>query len=268
MGRMSRIAIVAAGALLAVLAPLAVYFAVPRLGGHVDSNLLVLVAGALAFGASTAALLLIALHRPGAARPYQRTRLNEMPVTQKISLFADADKLSITARPEQSAGEILVRFGDTFKSPPEQVEKKFVVTLKGSKKAAFNPVVLRQLFATLAPFKLEHVILQDGETFVGYIPGKRAAADFTGTNAETKITDCIIKVLANPSDTKALKAMNGATMNDIVADTDNIRQAVIKFNADDTVQELVVHRHLKPFGVITKSDLLTLASTEAILAGL
>jgi hypothetical protein len=227
------------------------------------------VAGALAFGASTAALLLVATTRPGTAKPYQRTRLNEMPVTQKISLFSDADKLAITARPEQSAGEILVRFGDTFKNPPEQVDKKFVVTLRGSKKAAFNPVVLRQLFATLAPFKLEHVILmQEGDTFVGYIPGKRAAADFTGANAETKITDCIIKVLANPSESKALKAMSGATMNDIVADTDNIRQAVIKFNADDTVQELVVHRHLKPFGVITKSDLLTLASTEAILAGL
>jgi hypothetical protein len=266
---MSRIAVVATGTVLAVLAPLAAYFAAPRFGIHIDSSLVILVAGALAFGASTAALLLAATSRPGAARPYQRTRLNEMPVTQKISLFRDADKLEIIARPEQSAGEILVRFGDTFKNPPEQVEKKFVVTLRGTKKAAFNPVVLRQLFATLAPFKLEHVILmQEGETFVGYIPGKRAAADFTGTNAESKITDCIVKVLANPSETKALKAMNGATMNDIVADTDNIRQAVIKFNADDTVQELVVHRHLKPIGVITKSDLLTLASTEAILAGL
>ena len=75
-------------------------------------------------------------------------------------------------------------------------------------------------------------------------------------------------MFANPSETKALKAMNGATTADVVAETDNIRQAVIKFNADETVQELIVHRHLKPIGVITKSDLLTLASTEAILAGL
>ncbi len=266
---MSKIAVIAMGALLAVLAPLAVYFAAPRLGGHVDSNLVVLLAGALAFGASTAALLVVALNRPATARPYQRTKLNEMPVTQKISLFADADKISITARPEQSVGEILVRYGDTFKTPPDKIEKKIVLTLKGSKKAEFNPVVLRQLFATLAPFKLEHVVLmQDGETFVGYIPGKRAAADFSGANAETKIADSVIKVLANPAETKALKAMTGATMDDVVADTDNIRQAVIKFNADETVQELIVHKHLKPVGVITKSDLLTLASTEAILAGL
>lgn len=265
---MNRIAIVAMGALLAVTAPLAVYFAVPRLGGHVDSNLIILVAGALAFGASTAALLLTAMTRPAGARPYQRTRLNEMPVTQKISLFHDGDKLALTARPEQSAGEILVRFGDTFKATPEQMEKKIVLTLKGSKKTAFNPVVLRQLFATLAPFKLEHVVLMDGETFVGYLPGKKAAADFSGANAESKISDSIVKVLANPAETKALRAMNGATVADTIDEADNIRQAVIKFNADESLQELIVHKHLRPVGVITRSDLLTLASTEAILAGL
>ncbi len=265
---MNRIAIVAIGALLAVAAPLAVYFAVPRLGGHVDSNLIILVAGALAFGASTAALLLTALTRPVAARPYQRTKLNEMPVTQKVSLFSDAEKVSITARPEQSAGEVLVRFGDTFKASPEQMEKKIVLTLKGSKKAAFNPVVLRQLFATLAPYKLEHVVLMEGESFVGYIPGKKAATDFTGAHAESKIAECIVKVLADPAQTKALRAMNGATVADTVDESDDIRKAVIKFNADESLQELIVHKHLRPVGVITRSDLLTLASTEAILAGL
>jgi len=271
MGRMNRIAIAAIG-ILAVLAPLALYFAVPRMGVHLDTNFIVLLAGALAFGASTAALLTGVAGRQGASRPYQRSRLNEMPTTQKISLFRDAEKLEITARPEQTVGEILVRFGDTFKNLPEHMDKKIVLTLKGSKKKDFNPVVLRQLFATLTPFKLEHVLLmQEGETYVGYIPGKRAAADFAGANAETKIADCIVKVLAKPDDDKSLKAlrgMSGATLNDTVDEADNIRQAVIKFNADDGVQELVVHRHLKPIGILTRSDLLTLASTEAILAGL
>ncbi len=134
-------------------------------GVRLDATQVVVGAALLAFASSTAVFTLFALNKPVAKTPYQRTRLNEMPAMQKVSLFDDPDKIRIFARPEQSLAEILARFGDTFKKPSSEVDsKKIVLTLKGSKKAEFNPVILRALFATLAPYKLEHVLLLNAET--------------------------------------------------------------------------------------------------------
>jgi hypothetical protein len=223
----------------------------------------------LAFASSTAVFVLVALNRPtGGKTPYQRTRLNEMPAARFVSLFDDPEKLRISARPEQSLPEILAPFDDKFKSPSSEFDKKIVLTLRDSRRNSFNPVVLRALFATLSPYKLEHVLLLDQDDhFTGYIPGDRAIKEFNGTNAESKIADAIVKVLAHPSETKALRGMNGITLDDTVSETDDIRQAAIKIYADDAVNGLVVHKRLRPVGVISKVDLLMLTSSEPVIAG-
>jgi hypothetical protein len=268
---MKKVAISAAIGLLAALAMAGVYFGAFRAGLRLDATQVVIGAALLAFASSTAVFALLILSRPAAKAPYQRTRLNEWPALQKISEFADREKLQIAARPEQSLAEILARFGDTFKKPAEELNKRIVLTLKDSRRMNFNPAALRPLFATLAPYKLEHVLLldQDGH-FAGYIPGERALKDFNGENAESKITKTIVNVLANPSDAeavKALKAMNGITRNNTVDEADDIRHAVVKIYADEALPGLVVHKHLRPLGVISKTDLLILTSSEPMIAG-
>ncbi len=76
-----------------------------------------------------------------------------------------------------------------------------------------------------------------------------------------------MKTIASPADTKALRAMNGMTPDDVVNETDDIRHAAVKFYANDAVPGLVVHKQLRPIGVISKVDLLVLTSSEPMIAG-
>ncbi len=228
-------------------------------------------AAILMFGAAIAVFTLVAMNRAGNAPAYQRLRLSEMPAKRSISFFHDAEKLQFVARPEASVGEILVKHGDMSKNTPGALDKKIVLTIKASKRAIFNPRILRQLFAALAP-QLEHVILMsDGDAFVGYIPGPRALKEFTGDNAESKIGACIIDVLKEPtkeSSVKALRGLGGITSSETVDETDFVRQATAKMYLDENCQGFLIHRHLKPVGMITKVELFALASSEAFIAGI
>ncbi len=225
----------------------------------------------LAFASSSAVFALLAMGRSAPTTPYQRTRLNEWPAIQKVSEFMDREKIQIFARPEQSLTEVLVRYGNMFKKSSEELTRKIVLTLRASPRMEFNPVTLRALFGTLAPFKLEHVVLLDDEgRFAGYIPGNRALKDFNGENGETKIAKSIVALLAKPSDPdalKALKGLGGIPRGNTVDQKDDIRHAAALVYANEAVPGLIVHKNLRPIGVISKDDLLVLASAEPLIAG-
>ena len=265
---MSRIGASATIGVLAGCALAGAYFVAPYAGVHVSLESMVAAATALVFASAVAVFALLAFERLSPRNPYATTRLNEMPAARFVSLFHDPERIQIVARPDISVGEILVRHSEKFKGLPEQLGQKIVLTIRGRRRTAFNPVVLRQLFATLSPFKLEHVVLlNDPDDFVGYIPGARALKEFVGNNAETKISDVIVKALGNPSEFALLRTLSGVARDDVVSETDNIRHAAIKCYTDDAIQGLVVHKHLKPIGFISKVDVLTLASSETMIAG-
>jgi hypothetical protein len=268
---MKRVAISAGIGVLAAVVLGGAYFAALYGGMKLSAPEIMIGAALLAFASSSAVFALLVLGRPAAGTPYQRTRLNEFPALQKISEFMDREKIQIFARPEQSLPEVMARYGSMFKKKPEELTRKIVVTLRASRRKDFNPVLLRALFGTLAPFKLEHVVLLDAEgSFAGYIPGARALKDFTGENGETKIAQSIVALLASPSDAdalKVLKGLGGIPRGNTVDEKDNIRHAAALVYADDALPGLIVHKNLRPIGVISKTDLLILASAEPMIAG-
>jgi len=191
----------------------------------------------------------------GAIRP--NFPLNEEPATRFIFPFRAPEILQIVARADMSVGEILVRYGDAFKLPPEQMTKPISLIVKGSAKKPFATLTLEQLFLALKPFNLLHVVLlNDKDEFVGYIPGKRALKEFGGEKPDEKITKFIVKVLANPADGGVLRDIGGITSADTINETETARDAEGKIWANENVHGLIVHRHLKPIGVISKVDVL------------
>lgn len=214
---------------------------------------------ALAFAGTVAVFSLLAMdkaHAPGSPMPIL---MNEVPATHFIFAFTGKSLMQVTARPEQSVGEILVRYADLFKGAPSDVEKEFVLTIKGSRRTSFDITRVQQLFGTLKPFKVAHVILMaDGDEFVGYIPGKRAIKEFTGDDSATKIDKYILKVLVSPSLSGVLRELGGVAQTDVVSDADTAASAQAKVWANESIQGFVVHHHLKPAGFISKVDVLKL----------
>jgi hypothetical protein len=235
-------------ALLAVLALL--QYATGR------TELTVIMTGAVVFACTVAVFM---LHKPAHGTARATLRLNEEPATEFIYPFRGENIAQIVARPETPLTMMLARFGDAFKRPPAELNKLIAVTLKGSKKGPFPTLTLQQLFLTLKPFRLEHVILMDAnEQFVGYIPGKRAAKEFTGDNAAEKITKYIVNPVEKPDDAPALREIGGAPDADTVKDTDDARYAEAILWANEQVNGLVVKHKSRPIGYISKVDVLRL----------
>ncbi|HWA89194.1 MAG TPA: hypothetical protein VG889_04120 [Rhizomicrobium sp.] len=240
---------VGAGALLFALLVL-----LQEAGGRPE---LTFIAGAAVIFASAVAVFV--LHRPAYGTARATLKLNEDPATQFIYPFRGENIAQIVARPETPLAMVLARFGDTFKRAPAEMTREITVTLKGSKKGPFPTLTLQQLFLTLKPFWLEHVLLVDaGEQFVGYIPGKRALKEFTGDNAADKITKYVVNPIEKPDEAGVLREIGGAPEADTVRDTDDARYAEAMLWANESVNGLVVKRRAKPVGFISKVDILRL----------
>ena len=233
------------------------YYGALRAGLHVRPDLMFVGAAALAFAGAVAVFSLVAMDRPAFRSSRAALLLNEDPAKEYVFPFRGANILQVLARPDMSVGEMLVRFGDDFKSPPDQMSKTIVVAIKGSARKPFPSMTLQQLFAVLKPYNLEHVLLSsEKDDFIGYIPGKRAAKEFTGDKAAEAIDKYIVKVLADPSGCAVLRDVGGVTRDDTIAETANAFQAQAKLWSNEKIQGLVLHRHLKPVGFISKVDVL------------
>ena len=129
---------------------------------------------------------------------------------------------------------MLIRYSRIFDNPDANRDRKVVLAIKKGKRPTdvYNPVVLRDLFEKLKPFdKSEHVVLlNEHDEFVGYIPFAAAVKDFTGDQAETKIRNAVINVLADPSDKKSIKtlrAMGGMAVDDYISHNINYLRDVL-----------------------------------------
>ncbi|HEY0300713.1 MAG TPA: hypothetical protein VGC36_05245 [Rhizomicrobium sp.] len=245
---------VGAGVLL-----LGAYFAVRYSGIELRPDLVVAAGAAFVFAGAVALFALVAMDRPAFRSARAALLLNEDPAKEYVFPFRGADTLAIVARPEMSVGEMLVRFGDAFEAPPDKMTKSIVVTIKGSAKKPFASMTLQRLFAMLKPYNLEHVLLtSEKDEFIGYIPGKRAAKEFSGDKAVEAIDKYIVRVVAKPDDCAILRELGGATRDDTIAESENAFQAQAKLWADEKIQGLVLYKHLKPVGYISKVDILRL----------
>jgi hypothetical protein len=214
-------------------------------------------AAALAFAGAVSVFALVAMDPPTSRTARAALVLNEDPAKEYIYYFRGPETLQIHARPEMSAGEMLVRFGDAFKEQPEKMTKAIVVTLKGSPKKPFATTTLQQLFAVLKPYNLEHVLMMnEKDEFLGYVPGKRAAKEFAGDKAMENIDKFIVKVLTNPSDCGVVRELGGATHDDTIDERENAMNAQAKIWANEKIAGLIVHQRLKPVGYIAKVDVL------------
>jgi hypothetical protein len=276
------LAIALAGGSALWLLLVAVYLFAPRLGLRVDAFALLAMAAFLAAGLSASALIFQILHRPDAGPVYVPSRLTQDPVAQFVSPFRAAGTIPVLARPGIPPGILLMRYSRIVDNPDANRDRKFILVIKKSKRPldVFNPVLLRELFDKLKPFdKSEHVLLlNEHDEFVGYIPWAQAMKDFTGDQAETKLRNAVINVLADPKDKKSVKtlrAMGGMAVDDCISDGGTIRDAAQKVWGEpyggkpvdgDPLNGLVLYadkRTRKPIGVLTEKGLLQLVATGA-----
>ena len=283
---MIKVAKALAGGIGLMLVVAGVLFLAPRLGLRVDPLVAMVAMLCLGVGLSAAVLIYLMLDKPAASPVYVPTRLTEDPVAHFVSPLFAPGVIPILARPGVPVDVMLMKYARLFEKPEASRDRKILLTIqkgKASSKRAevsLNPVVLRDLFEKLKPFdRSEHVLLVDERfRFAGYIPWAAAMKDFTGDNAETKIRNAVINVLANPSDKKAAKAlrgMGGMAQDDCISDKLTIRDAAKqtwgtpmgeKSSDDETVNGLIVYKGkdiTKPVGVLTKKGLLQLVATGA-----
>lgn len=283
---MIKVAKALAGGIGLMLVVAGALFLAPRLGLHVDPLTAMVAMLCLGVGLSAAVLIYLMLDKPAASPVYVPTRLTEDPVAHFVSPLFAPGVIPILARPGVPVDVMLMKHARIFEKPEANRDRKILLTIQKGKASAkraevsLNPVVLRDLFERLKPFdRSEHVLLVDERfRFAGYIPWGAAMKDFTGDNAETKIRNAIINVLADPSDKKAVKAlrgMGGMAEDDTISDKLTIRDAakqtwgtpVGEKSADDeAVNGLIVYKGkdiTKPVGVLTKKGLLQLVATGA-----
>jgi hypothetical protein len=274
---MNKVAIAAGVGVVAGLVVAGVYFGAPYAGFHIDLSLLVATAAILAFGSSIAGFTLSALDKQTAGSIGGSTRLSEDPVHQFVVPFDDREAIQVFARPGIPSDMILMRLGRLLTDPEQHAHKRIVLTLKKAKKGGeiFNPVVLKELFEKLKPFKhSQHIILRnEHDEFAGYIPWAKAVKDFTGGTAETRIRENIVDVLNDPAVSKKLRLMDGMGAQDIISDTATIHEAafIASRDKDDDGEENVLHglvvchrkRNRKPIGVIDKKGIVQLINWGA-----
>jgi hypothetical protein len=249
---------VGAGALV-----LGAYFALLHAGIQIRPELLIGGAAALVFAGAVAVFSLVAMDRPAFRSNVTPLLLSEDPATQYVFFFKRPDAIQITAKADASVGEMLVRFGDAFKAAPEAMKKSVVLTIKGGPKKPFATITLQQLFGTLKPFSLDHVILtNDKDELIGYIPGKRAAAEFTSDKAVANIDKYIVQVLTDPEKCAVLRELGGVTRDDTIGADEDSLHAQAKIWANEKANGLILHRHLKPVGFISKMDVLRLNARQ------
>jgi hypothetical protein len=257
MGDMKRRLLAVAIGLGAGLLLLGAYLAALNAGIHLRPDLVVAGSAALVFAGAVALFALVTMDRPAFRSARAALPLNEDPAKEYIYFFRGPATLQISARPDMSVGEMLVRFGDDFKAPPEKMTKAITVTLKGSPKKPFATITLQQLFAVLKPYNLEHVLLMDDkDAFVGYVPGKRAKTEFTGDKAMENIDKFIVKVLTRTSESAVLRDLGGVTGDDTIKESETAFDAQAQLWKNEKVQGLIVQRKLKPVGFISKVDVL------------
>lgn len=242
---------------------LAAYAAFRYFGKGLGAEAAMVVAAAAAVASAVGVFALAILDRPAGRNGRAVIKLNEEPATRFIYPFRGENIAQILARPDMPLAMMLARFGDTFRREPQAMTKDITVTIKGSKKGPFPTLTLQQLFLTLKPFRLEHVLLLgEKDEFIGYIPGKRAAKEFTGDNAADKITKYVVGPLDKPDESGVLREIGGVPEPDTVKDTDDLRYAEAMLWANESVNGLIVKHKAKLVGVISKVDILRLSSGQ------
>ena len=236
------------------------YIGATYAGIHLNPEIVVAAAGALAFAAAVAVFSLLVMDRPSYGGAKSPIWLNEEPATQFVFPFKNENTCAMDVTPDMSLAQIMARYQDDLSPREDRPKKAITLTLKASPKGkSFSTVTLQQLFQMLKPLSLQHVLLVTPKgQFIGYIPGKKAISEFASDKSDEKIGKYIVKLMDDQGKSSILREINGASGDDTIAETDDSRHAEAKVWANEGVQGFVIHRHLKPVGYISKGDLLKL----------
>ncbi len=270
---MRKIAISAIVGIAAAAIVAGAYLAARYAGLALSPELLMGVAATLAFGASTAGFTLMAMSKPAEKKKLTRsTPLSDLPAREFVQALCEDKAVQIVMRPDSLAETL-----DIVKHPLSYLDRPVLVTIKKSKDTrVFNPIVLKQLFIALKPFRdFRHILLiNEHDEFVGYIPAGRARGglndaddneSFTGSNAETLISEYIVEVLRDPTVSTRLRKIGGLAMEDWISDDQTVADAA-KRAWGGYVRGLVIckdRRKRKPYGVVFAEDLFKLAAYGA-----
>ena len=253
---MNKVAISTAIGVGAGLALAGVYIGAPYAGVTLAPTTVLVVAAAVAFGASIAVLTMTALPKPEKKRA---------PSTKRLRDLADDDFAHFPTRGLRlvvKQDSVIEEF-DVVRNPSAYTKKDIVLTIKKtSGKTVFNPVLLKRLFVALKGFEnFVHILLvNEHDEYIGYMPAAYARWPLLVGDTETLIVKYIIDVLANPGLSIVLREINGLSVNDYIYGHELVSTAQRKMT-DDHLRGLVVfksERNRKPTGVLYEEDVVRL----------
>ena len=236
------------------------YIGATYAGVRINPEIIEVAGAALAFAAAVAVFSLLIMDRPSYGAAKSPIWLNEEPATEFIFPFKGEGVMAMEVTPDMTLVQFMARYQDDLSPREDRPKKAITLTLKASPKGkSFSTVMLQQIFLALKPLSLQHALLVNPKgQFIGYIPGKRAIAEFASEKSDEKIGKYLVKLVDEPERSSILREISGASGEDTVAETDDSRHAESKVWANEGVQGFVIHRHLKPVGFISKGDLLKL----------
>jgi hypothetical protein len=259
----------AAGALAALAVMAAFYF-----GVRLSPEILMMLAAALTIGAAVSVLTRVVLDAP-ADKPSREKFLAKRirDVKGLIDFFPHSNgavRLSIRS---DSAAEDL----DIVKNAQAYRDKDIVVTIKEGPKT-FNPVTLRKIFQALREqANFLHLILRNKQDeYVGYIPAHVVKKEFTGDNAEARITEYVVNVLDDTTgedkgpdgerlyaNSANLRKIGGLANTDTISDEDSLSRALDRMQGG--FLRLVVLKggyHRRPVGLLHSERLVSATKAE------
>jgi hypothetical protein len=252
---MNKVALSVAIGIGAGLAIWGAYAATPYVGVHLTPMAIMVIAAGLAFGSSAALLAFFVLDKqePKKVKPWRR--ISHL-ATDEYRYFPTTG-VRLVLHPDTEIKEL-----DIFRNTNSYATKDVVLVIKKSKKATFNPVVLRDLFAKLSGLeRFEHILMiNEHDEYIGYIPALYARMRWRDRESETAITKYIVSVLENPEDNGGvLREIDGLGVAALISDRELISDALSKL-ADSMFRGFVVYRgrrNRKLIGVIYEQALVT-----------
>ena len=255
MGAMNRIAVAATVGVLAGLLLAGAYLLAPRAGVMLTPSLVMVIAGATAFGSAVSVMLLSLGKAAEKTGPSGLMTMQLKRAAGMVEKFPGRDgALDLTIRADQKIDQLeVVRHPDTYKG------KDITVRLKGGGSGKFNPIDLVQLFRSLnEQTGFIHLLLLDkNDEFIGYLPGFAAKREFTSGNAESAVAKYLVKVFEDDSQSAMLPLIDGAGKFDVISDEAKVSDVLAKMAGG--FRRLVVLRngyHRRPVGLVNFNDLM------------
>jgi hypothetical protein len=243
------------------------YYLATTYGYRLSPSLLIVAAGAIAFGSAASIITFLSLGKTQEKLSPEKLMGKQLGhIAQLIQYFPTENVQALSIRPSTFAKDL-----DTVVHPEKYTKRPIVVSLHASTRNTepFNPIKLREIFAGLRNAdNFEHIILYDGERdFAGYIPAMYARLQFVGGDAETLIARAVTDIYAGSIARADLRAMRGAEKSDVISHDASFGQVLDRLEGGFT--QLVVLRNghpRQPIGLVRMERVIEAIKTGGVLS--